>query len=334
MLGPKLLAEWDGPYSVITKIDELTYELSMPDHPRRRIKRHINLLKEFNSPTAACLAISELTGDDLTEKPEDGGESRLTISRNVSAEEREQLEELLARHGRLIGQGCAREAEIKLEIGDAYPISRPPYRLDPRKLQVMNEEIKKLLEIGVIRPSKSPWAPPALLVGKKDGGVRLCIDYRRLNAVTKSDPFPLPRIDELIDKLGQATHISTLDLERGYHQIIVYKDSVCKTAFITLHGKWEYVRMPFGMKNAPSVFQRLMNSMLADMARFSAAYIDDIVVFSKTFEEHIVHLEAVYSRLEETGLGLKPTKCKLAEPTCQYLGHRVGAEEVVRCRPK
>ena len=158
-------------------------------------------------------------------------------------------------------------------------------------------------------------------MGKKDGGVRLCIDYRRLNAVTKSDPFPLPRIDELIDKLGQATHISTLDLERGYHQIIVHKDSVCKTAFITQQGKWEYVRMPFGLKNAPSVFQRLMNSMLADMARFSAAYIDDIVVFSKTFEEHIVHLEAVYSRLEETGLVLKPTKCKLAEPTCQYLGH-------------
>ena len=124
----------------------------------------------------------------------------MTISRNVSAEEREQLEELLARHGWLIGQGCASEAEIKLETGNAYPISWPPYRLDLRKLQVMNEEIKKLLEIGVIRPSKKPWALPALLVGKKDGGVRLCIDYRRLNAVTKLDPFHLPRIDELIDK--------------------------------------------------------------------------------------------------------------------------------------
>ena len=128
----------------------------MPDHPRRRIKRHINLLKEFNSPTAACLAISELTGDDLTEKPEDRGEGRLTISRNVSAEEREQLEELLAKNGRLIGQGCAREAEIRLETGNANPISRPPYRLDPRKLQVMNEEIKKLLKIGVVGHPKAP----------------------------------------------------------------------------------------------------------------------------------------------------------------------------------
>ena len=211
---------------------------------------------------------------------------------------------------------------------DAYPISRPPYRLDLRKLQVMNEEIKKLLEIGVIRPSKKPWASPALLVGKKDGGEHLCIDYSRLNAVTKLDLFHLPRIVELIDKLGLATHISTLDLERGYHQLIVHNDSVCKTAFITQHGKWEYVRMPFGPKNASSVFQRLINSMLADTARFSAAYKEDIVVFSKTFEEHIVHLEAVFSRLEETGLVLNPTKCKLAKPTCQYLGHRVGAGEV------
>ena len=165
-------------------------------------------------------------------------------------------------------------------------------------------------------------------MGKKDGGVRLFIDYRRLNAVIKSDPFPLPRIDELIDKLGQATHISTLDFERGYHQLIVHKDSVCKTALITQHGKWEYVRMPFGLKNAPSVFQRLMNSILADMARFSAANKDDIVLFSKTFEEHIVHLEAVFSRLEEMGLVLKPMKYKLAEPTYQYLGHRVEAGEV------
>ena len=157
-------------------------------------------------------------------------------------------------------------------------------------------------------------------MGKKDGGVCLCIDYRRLNAVSKLDPFHLPRIDELIDKLGQAIHISTLDLERGYHQLIVHKDSVCKTAFITQHGKWEYVRMPFELKNSPSVFQRLMNSMLADTARFSAAYKEDIVIFSKTFEEHIVHLEAVFSRLEETGLVLKPMECKLAEPTCQYWG--------------
>ena len=121
-----------------------------------------------------------------------------------------------------------------------------------------------------------------------------------------------------------------MDLERGYHQVIVHKDSVSKIAFITPHGKWEYMRMPFGLKNAPSVFQRLMNSMLANMASFAAAYIDYVVIFSTNFEEHLNHLEAVFTRLEEGDRAdpETPQKCNLAVPNCQYLGHMVGAGEV------
>ena len=151
------------------------------------------------------------------------------------------------------------------------------------------------------------------------------MDYRRLNSVTKPDPFPLPRIDELLDGLGAAKYISTLDLGRGYHQVPVHKDSISKTAFVTPHGKWEYIRMPFGLKNGPAVFQRLMNTILADIRPFAAAYIDDIVVFSQTFEEHRTHLKAVFQRLVEAGLTIKVKKCLLAATDCLFLGYRVGA---------
>ena len=188
--------------------------------------------------------------------------------------------------------------------------------------------MKMLLENGLIRPSGSPWASPVVLVAKTDGGVRLCVDYRRLNGITKPDPFPLPRIDELIDGLARARYLTTLELARGYHQVPVHQDSISKTAFITPKGKWEYLRMPFGLKNAPSLFQRMMNAALADMASFAAAYIDDIVVFSLNFDEHLSHLEAVLIRMGELGLTLKARKCQLARSDCQFLGHRVGRGQV------
>ena len=172
----------------------------------------------------------------------------------------------------------------------------------------MDKEVKELLELGIIRPSKSPWAAPALLVKKKDSGVRLCVDYRWLNGVTKADPFPLPHIDELLDKLSRATHIATLDLKRDCHQLPVHSDSISKTAFIMPNSKWEYTRMPFGLKNGPSVFQRLMNTTLTDLTGFAVTYIDDIVIYSQSLTDHCTYLDGVISRLEKTGLVIKLAK--------------------------
>ena len=142
------------------------------------------------------------------------------------------------------------------------------------------------------------------------------------------DPFPLPLIEEFLDRLGKARYISTLDLLKGYHQVPVHADSVAKTAFITNQGKWEYLCMPFGLKNAPSVFQRLMNAIVADLTEYAAAYINNLIIFSETFGDHIQHLRTVLQRLQETGLTLKPGKCFFAENSCCFLGNVVGEGQI------
>ena len=167
---------------------------------------------------------------------------------------------------------------------------------------------------GVIEPSISPLSIPVVMVSKKDGTHRFCVDYRQLNAVTKADTYPLPCVDDLLDQLGRCQFFSTLDLASGYWQIRVSPTSQEKTAFVTPQGLYEFKVMPFGLTNAPAVFQRLMQRLLAGLnpasgPDFVAVYINDALVFSQTLEEHLDHLRAVIQRLSEAGLKLKPSKC-------------------------
>ncbi len=183
--------------------------------------------------------------------------------------------------------------------------------------------LRKMQESGVISPSASPWASPVVLVRKKDGTLRFCIDYRELNSVTKTDTFPLPRIDDMLDQLNKAKFLSTLDLASGYWQVQVHPQ---KTAFVTHWGLYQFNVMPFGLKNAPGVFQRLMQRVLAGLnpengAPFNSVYIDDIIIFSETFSVHLQHLQAVIERIAAAGLKLKPSKCKFIRQTVEFLGH-------------
>ena len=178
----------------------------------------------------------------------------------------------------------------------------------------------------MIQPSNSPWASPVVLVRKKDGTHRFCVNYWELNSVTRADTFPLPRIDDLLDQLGKSAYFSTLDLATGYWQIRVHPNSQEKTAFVTPQGLYEFRVMPFGLTNAPAVFQRLMQYVLMGLnpeegPDFVAVYIDDILVFSRTLEDHIHHLRLVFERLVETGLKLKPAKCHFVRKEVEYLGH-------------
>ena len=173
---------------------------------------------------------------------------------------------------------------------NATPICLPPYRLPHTSHEFLRKEIKELLDLGIITPSRSPWAAPVVLVPKKDGGKRLCVDYRKLNLVTKADPYPIPRIEDMIDDIGQASYITALDLTKGYWQVPVAKASQEKTAFVTPWGKYQFVTMPFGLVNAPSTFQRLMDQLLEGTQMFAAAYLDDVIIHSRCWEEHLEHL--------------------------------------------
>ena len=181
-------------------------------------------------------------------------------------------------------------------------------------------------EMSVIQPLKSPWSSPVVLVRKKDGSHRFCVDYRKLNSVIKADTYPLPRIDDLLDQLGKSSYFSTLDLASGFWQIKIHPASQEKTAFCTPHGLFEFKVIRFGLTNAPSVFQRLMQQILSstnpeDGPRFVTAYIDDLLVFSPTLSEHLHHLRLILTKLRDVGLKLNPGKCCFIRKEVEYLGH-------------
>ena len=217
---------------------------------------------------------------------------------------------------------------VQMEIltGDTPP-KRQPVRRTPFAVRgEIARQLREMQDNDVISPSAGPWASPVVLVRKKDGTLRFCIDYRELNSVTKADTFPLPRIDDLLDQLNKAKYFSTLDLAAGYWQVRVHPQSREKTAFITPQGLFQFNVMPFGLRNAPAVFQRLMQRVLAGLnpdegVPFTSVYIDDILIFSETFEDHLSHLKAVIERIASAGLKLKPCKCKFIRQTVDFLGH-------------
>ena len=205
------------------------------------------------------------------------------------------------------------------------PVRRPPFHLRTEA----QDEVHKMLNQGIIEPSDSPWASPVVLVKKKDGSLRYCIDYRKLNAVTIKDSYPLPRIDESLDSLSETKYFSTLDLASGYWQIGLDDDAKKKSAFCTTSGLFQFKVMPFGLTNAPATFQRLMERVLAGLQwQICLVYIDDVIIFSKTFDDHLADLSSVFGRLREAGLKLKPRKCFLFQHEVRYLGHIVCQEGI------
>ena len=218
----------------------------------------------------------------------------------------------------------------EIDTGDVRPLRQPVRRLPYGEMRAAVEhEIDKLVNADIARASTSPWASPVVMVRKKDGGWRMCVDYRRLNSVTKFDCFPLPRLDEALDAFAGATVFSSLDLAMAYHQVPVKPTDVEKTAFVTHVGLFEMSKMPFGLCNAPSTYQRLMAGVLRGLiGRICLAYLDDVIVFSKKRTNHIADLSAVLDRIRAAGLKLKPSKCSLFREQVLYLGHVISAAGV------
>lgn len=188
----------------------------------------------------------------------------------------------------------------------------------------MVEELRELLDQGLVEESASEWSSPLVIVKKKDGGNRICVDYRKVNTVTKFDSYPMPRVDEMLDAVGKAQFITTLDLAKGYWQVPLHPADREKTAFSSPLGLLQFKVMPFGLSGAPATFQRLMDHTLRGLDQFVGVYLDDVVIFSHTWKQHLSHLESVLSRLQEANLTLKLKKCEFGAEDCVYLGHRIG----------
>lgn len=225
--------------------------------------------------------------------------------------------------------GCTKLITHEIPLLDTEPVRQRYRRLPPSDYEAVKQHIHQLLQSQVIRESSSPYASPIVVVRKKDGQIRLCVDYRQLNSKTRKDAFPLPRIEESLDALCGAQWFSTLDLASGYNQVPVAEGDKSKTAFCTPFGLFEFNRMPFGLCNAPSTFQRLMERMFSDQ-RFQTLllYLDDIIVFSSTIGQHLERLKMVFVRLQQEGLKAKLEKCCFFRQEVGYLGHLVSKEGV------
>jgi len=225
--------------------------------------------------------------------------------------------------------GRAHRFTHEIDTGDNPPFRQRPYRLPHAQLGMIDKHIQSMLDKGVIQESDSPWSQPLVIVTKKDGSPRFCVDFRKLNCMTKKHIFPMPRVDEVLDSLGDSCYFTTLDLASGYWQIPLKPEDREKTAFCTRQGNFEFRVMPMGLVNASYSFQKMMQLVLSGLQwQICMVYLDDIIVYSKSFQKHLENLRSVFDRFRHEGLRLKPKKCHFCKPEVLYLGHVIGKDGI------
>ena len=209
---------------------------------------------------------------------------------------------------------------MSIDTGNTDPVSQKPYPIAMKHYDWVKSKIEKLVAAKVICSSCSSWSAPIIVVPKDDGGKGLVIDYRALNKVTRIFTWPMPKVEDIFSKLNDATYFTTLDLHAGYHHIPLGKSSIPKTAFNSPFRKYEYIKVPFGLTQAPAYFLELMTGILKDFP-FVIAYLDDIIMFSKTPQEYLSHICMVFEKLRTANLSMKKSKCNFFSRGIQYLGH-------------
>ena len=258
--------------------------------------------------------------------------NKFNFNENVTANERETLFALSNEYRDVFLEddfdlGHASNFSHRISRGNHQPIRQRPYRTPETVNNVIDEQVNKMLKHKTIQPSQSPWSSNVVIVRKKDGKPRFCIDYRKLNSITKKDVYPLPRISEVLDSLGNAKYFSTMDLASGYWQVPLEEENREKTAFIKKRGLFEFLVLPISLVNSPPQFQRMMDIVLSGLQWENClVYLDDVIVYSRTFEDHLKHLTVVFDRLRNEGLKLKPRKCEFCKFEVNYLGHVISSE--------
>lgn len=287
-------------------------------------------------PSAAhCSMVSEITQKSDLEEAE-------TILRPLWTEadsevpqaSRDRLKAVLLRHRDAfsLGEwdlGFTDRLQHRIDTGDERPVRQPLRRQPLSLLPVIDEQVQQMLVQGLIEPSASEWSSNVVIVRKKDGTPRFCVDYRAVNAITRKDAYPLPLISESLDALSGAKWFSTFDLRAGYHQVAVHPADRHKTGFVTRRGSFQFRVLPFGMCNSPATFSRMMNLVMAGLSfEICLIYLDDIIIFAEDLETHFERLEIVLQRLQDANLKLKPSKCKLLQRQVLFLGHLVSEHGV------
>jgi transposase InsO family protein len=282
---------------------------AVADHQQRVSDNHASL----TSSTSTFLDSLDLQNSDLT------------------SNESLQLQNLINKY-----QSCFQDkpghtslTKHHIDTGSTKPIKLRPYRVSPHRQQIITQQIHQMLIDGIIEPANGPYAAPVTLQPKKDGSLRFCVDFRELNAATIRDVYPIPRIDDTLDQLHAAKYFTSLDLKSGFWQIELDDESRPKTAFTSHAGLFQFKVMPFGLTNAPATFQRLMDLVLGGL-KWSCAlvYLDDIIVYSPSFDSHLHHLESVLQHIQSSGLSLQILKCHFAKTKLKYLGHVVSSSGI------
>ena len=325
----KMGDSWDGPYQISEKISEVTYRVQVPGKAHKSKILHSNLLKKWSTPASRVhrVAIVEEVEDDVICPM---GLRLGRVGLVPSQQQQVGLDEVLDRHKKVLHSVPGQTSLVTLSINTEghKPVTSHPYRIAPRWREEVKLQIDQLLQLGIIEPSCSPWSSSVVTVKKKDGGVRICIDFRAVNAVTQPDPYQMPLIEEILDLLATAKFISKVDLNKGFHQIPISKSDMHKTAFCTPWGKFQFCMMPFGLRNGPAVFQRLMDQLLHQDRDIAVVYIDDIAIFSPTWEAHCQDISRILGRLSSAGLTANLKKCVWGQTHCEFLGHLVGDGQV------
>ena len=296
----------------------------------------------FNIPPKAILCELQPVSVDMTytiSSSDDSAESiddpLMIKTEGLSKDEIQSIKDLLAKHKDLFSTGktdighCTFVKHM-INLTDDTPFKQRHRRIPPAMIDEVRAHIEQLAAGGIIRPSHSPWASNVVLVRKKDGKIRMCVDYRQLNNRTVRDSYALPRIEEILDTLAGSKYFTVLDMKSGYHQVELLEEHNCRPAFtVGPLGFWEFNRLPFGLNNAPATYQRLMEQCLGDLnMKICAIYLDDLIIFSSTLEEHLYRLDKVLTRLRECNLKLSPKKCNFLQTKVKYVGHIVSENGV------
>lgn len=330
----KLLLQWKGPFEVRARRGDADYVIETASGSKIF---HANMLKKYEERERAvakeqCLAISS-----MVEVVEDGelpvpdfkkteGVQDVKLSPSLDAAKRELLLVTMEKHAPIFSNvpGKTDWAECNLQLTTSAPVNVKQYPLPFATRQSVEREVREMEQMGIVEKSESPYNSPVLLVKKPDGTNRLCIDFRRLNAVLIGDSEPMPRADAVFAAVGDKKYFSKLDFAKGYWQIPLCDSAKAKTAFSTTTGLYQFRFMPFGIKTAPAVFAKLMRKVVADIPGVHHYY-DDILVASATWEEHVDTLRQLFARIGAAGLTVRPSKCELGMTEIDFLGHRIGA---------